>query len=78
MLALSETTYAQVAVSPETAMGVPQNQVSANREGDYCTLTFNNLINQYYKIFTIHSHTTSQIDNSRDLLKPLEGIHSEA
>ena len=40
VLALSATTCAQVAVSPETAMGVPQNQVSASREGDYCTLAF--------------------------------------
>ena len=56
VLALSATTYAQVVVSPKTTMGVPQNQVSASKEGGllYLGLLIILLINNYklYHSFT--------------------------
>ena len=73
VLALSATTCEQVTVSPETAMGCRRIRFLQAERGDYCTLDFNNLINQYYKNFTIPSHTTSQINKQSLLAQPTTG-----
>ena len=53
VLALSATTCAQVAVSPETAMGCRRIRFLQEDEGCYCTFILNN--KYLYKIQLRHS-----------------------